>query len=302
MSSQSVLAKFAKLNVWEREGVRKPYKPLLVLSALGAWNNDKRGPILFSDLEEPLTELMTEFGNAKNPRPEYPFWFLQNDEVWEVKPDGMPPRKGKDSQPAAPTLRANDATGQFTEDVREALTTDESLVGSIAAGLLQSHFPPSYQADIAERVGLDPSFPAPEAGQRRRDPTFRRRVLAAYQWQCAVCRFKLRLQVKPNNWIDAALEAAHIKWHNAGGEDEVRNGLALCSLHHKAFDLGVFTVSKDGKLVVSSFSDGNDVFHQMIGKYHNCVIALATGENAPDPKSLDWHAEEVFKGEPRPSE
>lgn len=296
MSSETVLAKFAKLNVWEQAGVRKPYKPLLALYALGQWNSDKRCPILFGDLEEPLSDLMTEFGSAKNPHPEYPFWYLQNDEVWVVKPDGMPPRNGKDSQPAPTTLRDGGATGEFTEDVREALTADPTLVNRIAAGLLASHFPPTYHADIAERVGLDPSFPAPEAGHRRRDPTFRPQVLAAYKWQCAVCGFKLRLQVKPNRWVDAALEAAHIKWHTAGGEDEVRNGLALCSLHHKAFDLGVFTIGTDGKLSVSSSSDGNEVFHQLIGKHHNCGVTLATGENAPDPKSLEWHAAQVFKG------
>jgi putative restriction endonuclease len=302
MSSESVLAKFATLNVWERAGERKPYKQILALYALGQWNDDKRCPILFEDAEETLADLMTEFGGASNPHPEYPFWYLQNDDVWSVHPSDLTARKGKADQPSAKTLREAHATGEFTADVREALTADPTLVNRIAAGLLASHFPPTYHADIAERVGLDPSLPAPEAGQRRRDPSFRPQVLAAYKWQCVVCGFKLRLQVKPNRWVDAALEAAHIKWHNAGGEDEVRNGLALCSLHHKAFDLGVFTVGKDGRLLVSSSSDGNEVFHQLIGRHHNRQIELATGENAPDPESLDWHFELVFKGEPRPSE
>lgn len=35
------------------------------------------------------------------------------------------------------------------------------------------------------------------------------------------------------------LEAAHVQWHSQNGSDDVSNGLALCSLHHTLFDLGV---------------------------------------------------------------
>ena len=40
----------------------------------------------------------------------------------------------------------------------------------------------------------------------------------------------------------AGLEAAHIQWHHVGGPDIETNGLSLCALHHKLFDLGAFTV------------------------------------------------------------
>ncbi|MDI8841686.1 ACP phosphodiesterase, partial [Salmonella enterica subsp. enterica serovar Anatum] len=35
-----------------------------------------------------------------------------------------------------------------------------------------------------------------------------------------------------------ALEAAHIRWKQHHGPCEVPNGLALCAIHHKAFDRG----------------------------------------------------------------
>lgn len=35
------------------------------------------------------------------------------------------------------------------------------------------------------------------------------------------------------------LEAAHIKWKQFGGPCEIPNGLALCAIHHKAFDKGI---------------------------------------------------------------
>jgi len=56
---------------------------------------------------------------------------------------------------------------------------------------------------------------------------FRERVLEAYQRQCAFCRLR----------HEELLDAAHIVPDSEpGGEPVVRNGLALCTLHHSAFD------------------------------------------------------------------
>jgi putative restriction endonuclease len=35
------------------------------------------------------------------------------------------------------------------------------------------------------------------------------------------------------------IEAAHIRWFNFGGPDELTNGLALCFRYHKHLDRGV---------------------------------------------------------------
>jgi len=60
----------------------------------------------------------------------------------------------------------------------------------------------------------------------------------------AVCGFNVRI-----GNVVVALEAAHIKWHQAGGADIQENGLSLCSLHHKLFDRGAFTVDADWCIV-----------------------------------------------------
>jgi putative restriction endonuclease len=62
-----------------------------------------------------------------------------------------------------------------------------------------------------------------------RDFRFRRDVLEAYGHQCAMCSVQLRL-----------VEAAHIiPVEHPDGTDEVRNGVALCVLHHRAYDRGL---------------------------------------------------------------
>jgi len=85
-----------------------------------------------------------------------------------------------------------------------------------------------------------------ETTRKKRDPAFRQKVLKAYEWRCAVCGFDVKLGT-----VAIALDAAHIRWHQAGGPDVENNGLALCVLHHKTFDLGAFT---DRRMSSSSLS------------------------------------------------
>ena len=53
----------------------------------------------------------------------------------------------------------------------------------------------------------------------------------------------------------------------AGSPDDVRNGVALCKLHHWAFDTGWLTISDDYEILVQDASerDGYDEFTQLKG-------------------------------------
>jgi putative restriction endonuclease len=110
--------------------------------------------------------------------------------------------------------------------------------------------------DLAFIVAMDEQIGAPAVSQfndpaaltaRRRYVTavvrqrlhqrgFRERVLRAYQQCCAICRLR----------YDELLEAAHIlpDGHPLG-EPVIPNGLALCKLHHAAFDSYIIGVTPD---------------------------------------------------------
>jgi predicted restriction endonuclease len=101
--------------------------------------------------------------------------------------------------------------------------------------------------DDRQLAAVPAAADAPEAEIRRRYVTrqvrqrlhqqaFRERVLRAYREHCAICR--LRHQ--------ELLEAAHIVAdRDPEGEPRVSNGLALCKLHHAAFDCHIIGVSPD---------------------------------------------------------
>lgn len=68
---------------------------------------------------------------------------------------------------------------------------------------------------------------------------FRPGVLRAYSHQCAACTISLNL-----------VDAAHIiPVRHAGSTDEITNGIALCRLHHAAFDNGLIGFRPDYRIV-----------------------------------------------------
>jgi putative restriction endonuclease len=70
---------------------------------------------------------------------------------------------------------------------------------------------------------------------RLHQPVFRARVLAAYDRVCTLCRLK---------HVDL-LDAAHIQSDALGGQPVVTNGLAMCKIHHAAYDRGIIGIRPD---------------------------------------------------------
>jgi putative restriction endonuclease len=201
------------------------------------------------------------------------------------------PLKTGDTIPRVAALRSPEVRAAFSDEVRAALAADPGLVPAIAERILDRHFPQSLHQDILDAVGLaTETVSAP----RKRDPEFRRRVLKAYEYRCAICGFDVRL-----GSVSIGLDAAHIRWHQAGGPDEETNGLALCVLHHKTFDLGAFTVA-EGVVLISDQAHGTSGFHETLMAYHwSPVRSPQRPDWRPEPTHLAWHRREVFKGEPR---
>ena len=88
------------------------------------------------------------------------------------------------------------------------------------------HVPTEVEREYAERITM----------QRLHQPVFRQRVLLAYETSCAMCRLRHR----------SLLDAAHI----VGDREErgiaaVSNGLALCKIHHAAYDDHILGVRPD---------------------------------------------------------
>lgn len=114
------------------------------------------------------------------------------------------------------------------------------------------------EAKILERISRDPEAVADDeieaavAPARRveivetrravRDAQFRRKVLTAYGNRCAMCGVQLRL-----------LDAAHVlPVDQPGSTDDTNNGIALCALHHRAYDRALIAFDPTYKIHVNT--------------------------------------------------
>jgi putative restriction endonuclease len=98
-----------------------------------------------------------------------------------------------------------------------------------------------------------------------RDSVFRKKVIEAYNFRCAVTGHQLNL-----------IDAAHILPVSvAGSTDDITNGICLSPTYHRAFDRGLIYLNinyemrinrrKENELVERNLSIGLDVFKSQIG-------------------------------------
>ena len=122
-----------------------------------------------------------------------------------------------------------------------------------------------------------------ETTQRLHQPVFRATVLRAYETRCAVCALR----------HGQLLDAAHIvPDREEAGIAAVRNGLALCKIHHAAYDSSVLGIRPD--LVVEIRSDlleeidGPMLEHGLKGRHGQRLMALpAVRAEQPDADLLE---------------
>lgn len=141
-----------------------------------------------------------------------------------------------------------------------------------------------------DRTAIRREYVTASFRRRLHQQAFREQVLDAYREQCSLCRLRHR----------ELLDAAHIV---GDAEDEgdpvVSNGLALCKLHHAAFDSFFLTVRPDYIVEVRrSILEESDGPMLQVGlkQMHGQPIQLprATSDR-PDPGRLEQRYERFLR-------
>lgn len=131
------------------------------------------------------------------------------------------------------------------------------------------------------------SYVIRETRQRLHQPVFRSLVMRAYNTRCAVCELG----------HSVLLDAAHIveDGHDKGIAS-VRNGLALCKIHHAAYDAGILGVRPDLQVQIRADIleeiDGPLLEHGLKGLHGQRLRVVPQSKNErPDPDLLTIHYE-----------
>ena len=294
--NHDLLNRVQKIRVGSRHGRRSPHKPLLLLLSIGRHLNGYERLATFGDIEGDLNRLIRRFGLPDSRENAYhPFWHLRNDGLWQIDRPKLV-RMTTAGHAYISDLREHGIRGGLSPDFLSVLERDPHLAWRVVQSLLNDYFPPSLHEDILRDVGLVGKMGPGEltdTNSRRegRDRRFREVVLRAYKSRCALCELDVRVDGQP-----IGLEAAHIRWHSARGPAQVGNSMALCVLHHKFFDSGLFTVLSDLTVLVGGLAVGDSV-EVSLNKYGGSVLPVIPDrpDQLPDSRYLEWHRRAVFK-------
>ncbi len=116
---------------------------------------------------------------------------------------------------------------------------------------------------------------------------FRKMVLASYAYQCCITGLA----------VAELLNASHIVPWAVDPKNRLnpRNGLCLNSLHDRAFDRGLLTITTDYRVIVSKKLKvlGDDASSVFLLRYDNVQIKLPD-RFIPDTTFLIYHNENIF--------
>lgn len=289
---EQVLERLMSLRQYQHQGKRVPHKPLLVLLALGQLEATGSSAVTWGLAQTRLAELIHEFGpqtrTGAKQSAAYPFTRLRSDGVWSLDAD-VPNDAVGDLDRANPTGRL--------ESGLEAQLRDATTRATVARALVEAHFPDTVAPDVLIAAGLDPAArfhsgvtARLQAPQRQRSRRWVLEILKAWHECCAFCGYDGRLGSTP-----VGLEAAHVRWFNLGGPDDLDNGLALCSLHHKLFDRGALGLSPDLTVVVSPGFTARTEASKRIYDLHGRELRPRPGSATPAEHHRVWHEEQVFR-------
>ncbi|MFL5805047.1 MAG: HNH endonuclease [Roseiflexaceae bacterium] len=295
---------------------RAPHKPFLLLSIMDLMAND-RVQTNFFQLGAELIDTFNLYwekiiGNNRESNILMPFYHMTSEGFWHLIPSpGM--------EQALASIGKIKSYRQFNQVALGAKLNDNLFVllsasdtrDALRRALIEKYFAPDIRAEIVN-VGriTTQSFEysrelidrlkgrftlkeAPEANETyltdSRTVAFRRVVVEAYQHTCSFCRIRVRT---PDG--HTAVAAAHIVPWSHGHNDDPRNGMALCGLHHWAFDRGLISV-EDYKIRVSPVATSDDNAAPSILELDGRPIYLPNEQMLwPAKSALRWHIENIF--------
>lgn len=267
--------------------LKKPLLLLLLIAKIERGEMDQNR-LHFSDIRGELTELIQRFGGRpirSGAKPEQPFCHLRTSPFWNLATQR--------EYPSSETARVSDlmmpgSFASFDSAIYDVLRHSSQGRFQVFQFILDRWWPETLHDEIREQLGMQ----VPAIVNRPRNAFFVSQVLENYRFSCAFCGFHAVI-----NGRAIGIDACHIHWHSASGPDVSENGIALCKLHHWAFDRGILTLDTEMCIGVASVfvvqSGGSLPLESLAGK----SIAVPARETPPATIHLNWHRQNVFLGQ-----
>jgi predicted restriction endonuclease len=116
------------ISVYKSGGLKNPHKALLLLCILEKFKKTQTSVVSYKEIYQPLKELISIYSKSTIIHPEYPFWYLQNDHLFEVFYNVEPVyRSGKDFPPHSELIKKK-VTGKLPFWIEKILKKNPDLI------------------------------------------------------------------------------------------------------------------------------------------------------------------------------
>lgn len=305
-SKQEWLDRLYDLRRDRRGTYERPHKPVLLLAIIDLFD---RGHITGNTvhLDRELVSAFKryfELVRQGNDRPtiENPFFFLSGDGFWELVEESKTGRAlyvpGEVAR--APTRKVlARATGRFADDFYEMFIRDAHARQGLRQALIARYFPAHLEA-LAALAGRrqDPLVKESRAlYMAGRSTAFRRIVREIYDFRCAACGVRVKL-----NDDRCMVEAAHLIPFDVEQNDRPDNGIALCPNHHWAMDAHLIAPCPDRRTAAGVWRVGRALDARIDGQKElvtlsgRPVIEPNEVKFLPAARGLKWREERLAGG------
>jgi len=293
------LARFASLRVdFNKELGRAPHKPLLLLAVLDLIESG-----LITDGWVTLSpDLILRFQNfwpivqvrrCNRGDIRMPFHAIGTDGLWSLHDeDGRPSR-----------ARSTSVRARLDDGLLIALS-DFSFRAKLRRILVSTYFPATEQVALCAALGLEGVFESAEiaalaedqsayraARETGRSARFKNQVVSGYHFTCALTGYRLTTADQTG-----IVEAAHIHQHAKSRNNDPDNGLALTPTAHALFDMGLWSVADDLRILVKPsgvFTEDFPLGGFSLRAYAERGLFLhPSNKLRPNSTHLSWHRQE----------
>ncbi|MBX0330251.1 HNH endonuclease [Oscillochloris sp. ZM17-4] len=297
---------------------RAPYKPLLLMAVMDLIAQQ----VINANVIRLNADLMDAFdlywvrvvGGDRESNPVMPFNHMRSEGFWHlVDASGEEPDlHGVDRNEIFRRIKSHALGARIDDELYQLLQTTESR-DELRRVLIETYFTPdarptivevshittssfAYSRDLLNRSRgrftlQDAPTDADTYVAEARSAGFRRVVASAYNHTCAMCHVRI---VTPEG--RTAIAAAHIVPWSHSHNDDPRNGMALCGLHHWVFDQGLIAVTPAYTLQVSPIL-------RLDAQRAEAILALDGREIVmpreralwPARAALRWHMSSIYR-------
>ncbi len=309
------LNKFTQLRIDRSHGRPAPHKPILLLSIIEII---ERGIITSNEIEltPEIVSTFLNYWNALYPAQKgivaLPFFHLKSDGFWHLVPnDGY--------EKSFNLIRHIKSSYQIRDMVRHAYLDNELFTlflldknrTMFRRAIINNYFDPEERNRLVEAINLsreavkyehlliaeaNEPYTANKPRERIRfkekvrEAGFRHVIMSIYNYTCSVCNMRI-LTLEGASVVDAA----HIVPFSVSANDDIRNGIALCKLHHWSFDEGLISVDNNYCVMITPLLSEQRPTEWLLTDLSNKQIMLPQNETLyPAQEALNYHRDNKF--------